>query len=144
MPGLKRQRPEEDGVKINGSKKVKSGAEKSSKADKKFAVKLASRDKSKSSATATDAKKEKKENKAKKPKKDAVSEESEEDSGFNGFSTGEDQMVVDEEDDEAEDTSDTKPKTYVKSDAGKVSSASAALKGSTDGANGMFTFQAIV
>lgn len=132
MPGIKRKSLEEDGVKIKESKKVKAEKDVVSKADKKFANKLAKKDK-KSDMSVKEERKEKS-NGFKKSKKEPTPEESsieEEDFG------NEDQMVVDQEDDEMDNTENVKPVKQAKGDAGKISEAPAVLKGSTDGANGM-------
>ena len=130
MPGIKRQRAEEDGAKVNGSKKVKALPENASKADKKFATKTATKDKSK--AGKYDVKdKLNKSNGVKKSAKASELESVSEEEDFGGFDEDE-EMEVDED---AEGGA-VKPQKMAKGDAGKISSAPVVMKGSTDGVNG--------
>lgn len=133
MPGLKRPRAEDDGAKINGTKKAKSATENASKADKKFAVKLAAKNKSKGESS--DAVKKEKRNQNIANASRGTKEASEDEGEFGGF--GADEGDVDMDLLNIEDDTDNKPKTFAKGDAGKVYSAPSALKGSTDGVNGM-------
>ena len=130
MPGVKRQRGEEDGAKVNGSKKAKSAPETASKADKKFANKLAVKDKSKDKISSVKSKGDK--NGFKKSKIELEPEVVSDEEEFGGFDATEEAMEVDEDD----SAPAVKPQKLAKGDAGKISSAPAALKGSTDGANG--------
>jgi hypothetical protein len=129
MPGIKRPHTEEDGVKTNGSKKVKSAAEIASKADKKFANKLAVRDKNKSKSDKTEVKAPKKE---KKPKKEA--ELVGEDAEFGGF------------DEDLADNGDGVSLHVEGDDGGKAAQESRhektpkGLQGSADGENGEFIY----
>jgi hypothetical protein len=145
MPGVKRQRAEVDGPKVNDSKKVKVSEKALSKADKKFAVKLVTKDK-KSSKDSRSKDKSDKTNRTKKNKKQTDPEDLDEsdtteyEKGFQGLSVAEDQLNAEEDTEEGgvdlEVEPEPKPKKYEKDAAGQITGSVPALKGSTDGANG--------
>ncbi|KIW06927.1 uncharacterized protein PV09_02593 [Verruconis gallopava] len=142
MPGVKRQRAEEDGAKANGSKKVKSLPESATKADKKFAVKLARKEKKSAKASSGAQKQKPKANGSKARVEEAESEagsDSDErgENDFHCFSASDGQMDADEdgESDAGSMHRNEKPKRVIKSDAGNVPSGVPKLKGSTDGVN---------
>lgn len=129
MPGIKRPHTEEDGVKLNGSttKKVKSAAEIANKADKKFANKLAVRDKNKSKSDKTEGvKAPKKAKKAKKEKDVDVGGEGE-DTEFGGFEDSADGVRLDVEGDDGEGKA---------AQEAKHEKTPKVLNGSADGENG--------
>jgi pumilio family protein 6 len=149
MPGLKRNRVEEDGLKANGSKKVKADIGTSSKTEKKFALKIAKKEPKSTKFSSSKFSKEKTAD-AKKSKKPVDSDDlvesdtTEDENGFQGFSASEEQMegaedFEDGNDVEDEQEQDLKPRNFANGDAGKGTSVASKLKGSADGANGMFS-----
>jgi hypothetical protein len=137
MPGFKRQRPEEEAQKTNRTKKVKSTGDDASKPDKKFANKLVSKDKKKSDEPYSSKWKKEKDDGGNKHKKHAGSkEDSKNVAAFQELSVSDNEMEADEEEGGVP-LEQPKSAKMPKGDVGKISSAPAALKGSTDGVNGI-------